>query len=51
MPGQYSMQTLPKPVNPAVSLRELPARIFAVLAYSGLNTTSKVQQKTDELTT
>ncbi|MEO6255117.1 MAG: heme-binding protein, partial [Ferruginibacter sp.] len=25
MPGQYSMQTLPKPVNPAVSLRELPA--------------------------
>lgn len=49
MPGQYSMQTLPKPVNPAVSLRELPARTFAVLAYSGLNTASKVQQKTDEL--
>lgn len=51
MPGQYSMQTLPKPVNPAVSLRELPARTFAVLAYSGLNTASKVEQKTDELTT
>ena len=51
MPGQYSMQTLPKPVNPAVSLRELPARTFAVLGYSGLNTASKVQQKTDELTT
>lgn len=50
MPGQYSMQTLPKPVNPAVSLRELPARTFAVLSYSGLNTASKVQQKTDELT-
>ena len=43
------MQTLPKPVNPAVSLRELPARTFAVLSYSGLNTASKVQQKTDEL--
>lgn len=51
MPGQYSMVTLPKPVNPAVSLRELPARTFAVLAYSGLNTASKVEQKTDELTT
>ena len=50
MPGEYSMQTLPKPVNPAVSLRELPARTFAVLSYSGLNTASKVQQKTDELT-
>lgn len=49
MPGQYSMATLPKPVNPAVSLRELPARTFAVLSYSGLNTASKVQQKTDEL--
>lgn len=49
MPGQYSMQTLPKPVNAAVSLRELPARTFAVLGYSGLNTASKVQQKTDEL--
>ena len=49
MPGEYSMQTLPKPVNPAVSLRELPARTFAVLSYSGLNTASKVQQKTDEL--
>ncbi|MEO8014871.1 MAG: heme-binding protein [Polaromonas sp.] len=49
MPGQYSMQTLPKPVNTAVSLRELPARTFAVLGYSGLNTASKVQQKTGEL--
>lgn len=49
MPGEYSMQSLPRPVNPAVSLRELPARTFAVLSYSGLNTDSKVQQKTDEL--
>lgn len=49
MPGEYSMQTLPKPVNPAVSLRELPARTFAVLSYSGLNTDAKVQKKTDEL--
>lgn len=49
MPGQYSMQTLPKPNNAAVSLRELPARTFAVLRYSGLNTASRVQQKTDEL--
>ncbi|MBG6070410.1 MULTISPECIES: heme-binding protein [unclassified Polaromonas] len=51
MPSQYSLQTLPKPVNLAVSLRELPTRTFAVLAYSGLNTASSVQQKTDELTT
>lgn len=49
MPAEYSMPTLPKPNNEAVKLREMPARTFAVLGYSGLNTASRVQQKTDEL--
>ena len=49
MPGQYSMQTLPKPNNEAVKLRAMPARTFAVLSYSGFNTASRVQEKTDEL--
>ena len=49
MPSQYSMQTLPQPNNPAVKLRALPARTFAVLSYSGFNTASRVQEKTDEL--
>ena len=49
MPSQYSMQTLPKPNNEAVKLRAMPARTFAVLSYSGFNTDSRVQEKTDDL--
>jgi hypothetical protein len=49
MPGQYRLDTLPRPKNEAVTLRELPARTTAVLSYSWLNSEAKVQQKTDEL--
>ena len=49
MPGQYSMATLPKPNNPAVVLRQVPGKRYAVLAFSGLAGAEKVQQKTDEL--
>lgn len=49
MPSQYSMVTLPKPVNPLVSLREIPAKRFAAITYTGFNTESSVQAKTDEL--
>jgi hypothetical protein len=49
MPSQYSMVTLPKPVNPLVSLREIPAKSFAAITYTGFNTESSVQAKADEL--
>ncbi|MGV8804886.1 MAG: SOUL family heme-binding protein [Polaromonas sp.] len=49
MPSQYTLASLPKPKNEAVKLRELPPATFAVLSYSGLNTTSRVQEKTEEL--
>ena len=49
MPANYTMATLPKPNNLAVQLREVPAQRFAVLRYSGLNTESKVEDKTNEL--
>ena len=49
MPSQYTMASLPKPNNDAVKLRELPPATFAVLSYSGLNTTSRIQEKTDDL--
>ena len=51
MPSEYTMVTLPKPNNQAVQLREVPAQRFAVLRYSGLNTASKVEDKTQELLT
>ena len=45
MPSQYTLATLPKPKNNAVSLREIPSKHYAVLKYSGFNTQSKVQAK------
>ena len=49
MPSEYSLATLPKPKNNAVTIREVPAKQFAVLNYSGFNTETKVQQRTAEL--
>jgi hypothetical protein len=51
MPSQYSLATLPQPNNPAVRLRQVPAKTWAVLGYSGFNTEAKIQKKTDELVT
>ena len=50
MPNEYSLASLPKPLNPLVNLREVPERTFAVVTYTGFNTRSSVQAKTDELT-
>lgn len=49
MPSQYSLATLPKPVNPAVMLRAVPGQRFAVLVFSGFAGADKVQAKSDEL--
>jgi len=49
MPSEYSMATLPKPRNPAVTLREVPGKRYAVLVFSGFAGEEKVQQKSDEL--
>jgi hypothetical protein len=49
MPSAYTLSTLPKPNNPAVALREVPAKTWAVLTYSGFNTEAGIQQRTDEL--
>lgn len=35
MPSRYTMQTLPEPLDPAVILREIPARKMASVKYSG----------------
>lgn len=35
MPAEYTLETLPVPENPKVSLREIPERDMAVIRYSG----------------
>jgi hypothetical protein len=45
MPSQFTLETLPKPTDPSVQLRKVPAKRFAVLNYTGFNGTEKVNEK------
>ena len=49
MPSQYTLATIPKPNNSAVTLHELPRKYMAVYRYSGFNTQARVQEKTEEV--
>ena len=49
MPSKYTLNTLPKPINSAVNIREIPARKYAVLRFSGFTGAKKVDKKTAEL--
>jgi DNA gyrase inhibitor GyrI len=49
MPSKYTMANIPQPKNADVKLREIPGKYFAVYNYTGFNTKSLVQAKTDEL--
>jgi hypothetical protein len=49
MPGQYTLDTLPKPNNPAVTLREVPASNYAVIRFSGFAGEDKIARKTADL--
>ena len=49
MPDQYTLDTLPKPNNPAVTLREVPETNYAVIRFSGLTSESKTAEKTADL--
>jgi hypothetical protein len=49
MPANYTMASLPKPNNDAVQLREMPAKKFAVIQFSGRATNAALQQQTSDL--
>lgn len=49
MPSEYTMATLPKPLNPLVSIRELPAQRRAAITFSGFYNEAKVLEKTNAL--
>lgn len=51
MPGEYTMETLPKPNNDQVKLIEIPAKRFVVIGFSGLASQSNIQQQTSKLHT
>lgn len=49
MPPDYTMQMLPKPINETISIKEMPARRFAVIRFSGLNTDKNLAKHEEKL--
>ena len=49
MPSSYTMETLPKPNNPAVELKEIGAKRYAVISFSGMAGEDSLQRRTKEL--
>ena len=49
MPRKYTMETIPKPNNPEVTLVEVPAKRFAVLRFSGSVSQKKAEEKKQSL--
>lgn len=49
MPSKYTLETLPKPVNPQVVIEEVPSKTYAVLTFSGYTAEKKVNEKESAL--
>lgn len=49
MPSKYTLETLPKPNNPAVVIVELPKETMAVLRFSNSRSTEAVAKRNAEL--
>ena len=49
MPSNYTMETLPKPNNPAVKLKEIGARRYAAIRFSGMAGEDSLKRRTEEL--
>lgn len=51
MPSEYTMETLPKPVNPEVTLIEVPTRRVAAITFSGRSSDTSVAENEKALNT
>lgn len=48
MPSQYNLNNIPKPNNSQVTLKQIPEKYFVINSYSGFNTQSRVQDKSNQ---
>jgi len=46
MPSKYTLQTLPKPADPRVTLREIPAQRVAAVRFSKFSTEATIAEQT-----
>jgi hypothetical protein len=44
MPSEYKLDTLPKPVNEHVALKNIPAKKFVVITFSGTNSDKNIKK-------
>ena len=49
MPSKYTLETLPKPLNSQVKIRQLPAERKAAITFSGFYSEDTVLEKTKDL--
>ena len=49
MPSQYTLDSIPKPNNAQVSIKQIPAKKFAVIRFSGLVDEEKMNKKVKDL--
>jgi hypothetical protein len=49
VPAKYTIETLPRPNNPAVTLKEVPARKMAALTYTWYPTAARTEAKKELL--
>lgn len=49
MPKEYSLETLPKPNDSGIKLKEIPGRQVAAIRFSGNLNPDKIEEKKDEL--
>mgnify|MGYP000331856355 CR=1 FL=1 len=49
MPSEYTMESIPKPINSQVQLRQIPVVKKAVISFTGFYNEQKVAEKTLEL--
>lgn len=49
MPSKYSMETLPKPSNDRVVIKEIPSKSFVVITFSGTNSDENVKEHEKQL--
>lgn len=51
MPSRYTLETLPEPVDPSVSIRRVPGRTMAAIKFSGSWSRERFEEHTEELLT
>jgi effector-binding domain-containing protein len=49
MPSEYSIKDLPKPNNDRVTIKEIPAKDFAVIRFSGTSSDENVKKHEEKL--